>query len=406
MSKVSFNLGFQSELLKHADVPIEIRKPNMALIARTFASTNFELKPGSYFVTAKMPAGHELFSKLEIAGDEAVVVDLLDDEQPISATQEIHSYFSSHADIFRRQSAQQNVMQATAPEEPKATKLRICKLPAPGVAVLQFGPLSDGEKIDDQNVHFVIPGQEAPLMLQIIRDGETPINVALPASPAEPCHVTACLIGNRFVVDVHVDHPEAELLLRYCQNGYVAPAASVLRSSALQAELLLRDKMEKPIAAAVGAYALLRLNELERLRDWTANLHYNFRWLPDAALIHAEHLARMGKHKDALLLFLETSATPLPIFTDGLSYLWERLVLYSSAKDFDSSARERAKAEIERIQPFVTWVDFKQPVVSYHGLDPGHPDRTLVPAEAIDNAYDLNAFWSAATGRARSAASV
>jgi hypothetical protein len=37
--------------------------------------------------------------------------------------------------------------------------------------------------------------------------------------------------------------------------------------------------MSDPIAAAVGAYALLRFAELDRLHDWTANLYDRFPYL-------------------------------------------------------------------------------------------------------------------------------
>src|SRR2546423_15128052 len=96
-------------------------------------------------------------------------------------------------------------------------------------------------------------------------------------------------------------------------------------SPELDAEELLEDKQQDPIAAAVGGYALLRFSALERLHDWTANLHSWFEWLPDGAAIRGEHLARMGQHDEALDAFLTLPSRGLPLFSDGLAYAVNRL---------------------------------------------------------------------------------
>ena len=53
---------------------------------------------------------------------------------------------------------------------------------------------------------------------------------------------------------------------------------------ARSAEALLQGKVANPVGAALGGYALLRLNELDRLHDWPDNLAAWFAWLPDGAV--------------------------------------------------------------------------------------------------------------------------
>src|SRR5262249_10827871 len=71
-----------------------------------------------------------------------------------------------------------------------------------------------------------------------------------------------------------------------------------------EAESLLQGKIADPIGAAIGGYALLRLNELERTHDWTENLSSWFDWLPDGAVIAGEKAARLGDYALALENFL------------------------------------------------------------------------------------------------------
>ena len=90
--------------------------------------------------------------------------------------------------------------------------------------------------------------------------------------------------------------------------------------------------MADPIAAAIGAYAILRLGSIEQLHDWTTNLRYLYPWLPDGSAISGEHLARLGRFEEACDAFSEVPVRGLPIFADGLFYTIERMKLYANAR--------------------------------------------------------------------------
>ena len=95
---------------------------------------------------------------------------------------------------------------------------------------------------------------------------------------------------------------KADFFLRYCAQGMLTEASQLLRDEKQQqamgqATQLLNEKYEDPVAAAVGAYGLLKFGNNDR-RDWIKNLCNDFSWLPDGAAIEAEYLAREGKNEE------------------------------------------------------------------------------------------------------------
>jgi hypothetical protein len=132
---------------------------------------------------------------------------------------------------------------------------------------------------------------------------------------------------------------------------------------------LLQGKMNDPIAAAVGAYALLRFADLTRLHDWTKNLCDWFPWLPDSAAIRAEHLARSGDHAAAIEIFLSLRERGVPMFTDGLSYALDRLRLYTDTwrNELDAGQRDRLDWLFDHLKRLAPAVDFGSPVLRLVG---------------------------------------
>src|SRR5262249_11698113 len=113
-------------------------------------------------------------------------------------------------------------------------------------------------------------------------------------------------------------------------------------------ERALQEKNSDPVAAAIGAYALLRLGELDRLHDWTANLFDWFPWLADAAAIRGEHLARLGRHEEALDALRTMRGRGLPLFGRGLGYALARLQTYAALSPDTLGAARHAQAAAAR----------------------------------------------------------
>jgi hypothetical protein len=135
------------------------------------------------------------------------------------------------------------------------------------------------------------------------------------------------LQGEDVELTAHVAHEEADALLGYLNHDLLGDAELLLGSPDL-AEGLLLAKREDPVAAAAGAFALLRMNDLDRLHDWTANLANWFPWLSDGLVARAEHLARIGEHEQAVGLLRRLPKHGLPALSIGLTYAADRLRTY------------------------------------------------------------------------------
>jgi hypothetical protein len=81
--------------------------------------------------------------------------------------------------------------------------------------------------------------------------------------------------------EVHLHDLKADTMLQYLVRGMIAEASVMTANVETLAEQLVQQKLANPVAAAAGAYVLLRLGALERLHDWTENLFNWFPSLPD-----------------------------------------------------------------------------------------------------------------------------
>lgn len=383
MSKISFSCNFKSSELQSLALPVEVRKSNLALVAQTLTTQSVDLEPGTYYVTAKLPAGQELFNQVTVVEGKPDIVTLTpepEDESPHEWL-EVDSYITGWQPATPSSASS---LEGLGPQNVVAklrafsgnvllgeTKARddqtwLIPLPAPSQGVAKFN---------------VFPGDVR--FVQLLQPKVSPLNIALPISPliGSPTGIGCQLVltwqpDGLLSVDVLLEHAAADTLLRYFQRGLLEQAATMTTSDALQAEQLLYQDLSHPIAGAVGAYALLRFGNLERLHNWTETLNDRFKWLPDGAAILGEHLARLGKHEEALPVFLELPSRGLPIFSDGLSYAIDRLRLYSTTDDtgFKVEARSVAHTVLKQLQRFAPFVDFRKILLTFTGVDPSNPD--------------------------------
>jgi hypothetical protein len=221
---------------------------------------------------------------------------------------------------------------------------------------------------------------------QLAQPGRPALNVSAPWQPDEPGYLTVTRAADgSYGLEVHLRNPAAEALLGYYRAGQLGQAGAMLAGNrpALIAEDLLYGKFEDPIAAAVGAYVLLRLGETARLHEWTKNLLNFFSWLPDGLPIRAEHLARRGAHTEALALLRRLPERGLPIFSDGLSYAIGRLQQYLAAARSQPPAGRRPADEealLARLRLFAAFAELDEPLLVFSGRDPARPDAELVSA--------------------------
>lgn len=454
MTGVEFELTFKTDVLKHLDLPVEIRKPNMVLVKRVLTSEKVVLEPGTYYVGIKMPAGQESWSEVTVGDDvgyqkiqlgpDPVEVKPPDpasntpefprtEPAPTTGSQELQEYF---APAYVEPQVEELTYLAlivaavagaliggavtywvTEGNSKLATVialvigggvavLLLSKVLRPGYTALQQrmrearlrqfkgNVLTGNCQTDDdwssikQNVRATsdlieidFEGRNQNQIIQLLQSGEPAVNSVIPAWQERGCLVVLKKQSDaRYSLEVHLKHTEAELLLRYWEQGRWQLAANVLDSTAVSAERLLFQKSQHPISASIGAYALLRLGALDRLHNWSENLMNWFEWLPDGAAIRGEHLARLGEHEQALQAFCALRERGLPYFSDGLSYAIDRLRLYRGfgEKQFDAKDLESCVSTLKYLEPFSYFTDFSKPLTTFTGLDPNHPDSKPV----------------------------
>lgn len=409
MSKSTLRFEFDTAALAGDpyDFPVEVRKPNLTLVARGLCSAAVEVEPGTYYVTARLPDGQELASQVQVACEETTVY-LTPEQDELTVYQDRPTMAAPPPPMphvmlegtdfwgnFELDPPQKRVEppQAETPEQLTGVKLRAWSgngLRAGGISyATTAAPEWTWEPIAFKGgpQWSVVPPWEAgdASFVQLLQPHQPPVNRAVPGGRGN-CHLLLTSQPNGvWTLDIHLSNTDADALLQYQARGLLKQAATIATSDALTAERLLYQKMANPVGAAVGAYALLRFGELERLHEWTANLKERFAWLPDGVTILAEHRARLGEHDAALDVLLELPSRGLPLFSDGLSYAVDRLSLYLSLGDrhFKPEPLERARTLLDQLQPYIAHADFSRPILTFTGLDPAQPDAESLSAEAF-----------------------
>lgn len=412
MSMLHFESGSTSSELNALDLPVEIRKPDLTLVARSLTSQPVELAPGTYYITARLPAGQQLYCTVEVEKDKDAKATLAPEPEGASAHewQEVQHYFLGPSDPSPQASKHGPARSGLVRPFPGSQSSGAESVEGSG-GLESLGALSPTAKLrgflgnvlqgthllradqgwlsflspgtPEYSVYAVFPGDTK--LVQLLQPEAPAINMVLPASQQQGCQLVLIRQPNGlYSLDANLVHQVANTLLRYMQRGFLEQATTMTGSPALSAEQLLYQKIGEPIAAAVGAYALLRLGDLERLHDWTENLRNFFAWLPDGITIRGEHLARLGNHDEALTVFLALPSRGLPIFSDGLSYALDRLRLYLriGEKNFEKAQLDQAKTLLEHLQQFAAFVDFRRPLLTFTGIDPGKPSD-VTPGEDI-----------------------
>lgn len=401
MGILKFQSNFKSPKLDSLDLPVEIRKPNLALVARTVLSKSLEIEPGIYNINVKLPAGHELFRQIKVGKKGAKVILAPEQEEQFSSELDEELYFMGGQPSSASQAEQLESLGGEVAEA-KEAKLRLfvgnpltdgyhCQ-EMDGGFLRQFSSFTKQNKV----IQFDIRGDYRVRLLQLLQPQQPAINVALPTLSHIGCTCVLTQLPNGlYSLDVSPMNQEANLLLQYQQRGYFQEAEIAATSKELTpetAEEILRQKGADPIAATVGAYALLSFGKLEQLHDWTENLKNWFPFLPDGVAIRGEHLARLGEHEQALTVFLALPERGLPLFSTGLSYTLDRLRLYVSVgqSHFQENQISQAQTLLEKLQRFANFVDFRRPILTFTGIDPNQPNDELLDEDiASYNGLDV-----------------
>lgn len=117
-------------------------------------------------------------------------------------------------------------------------------------------------------------------------------------------------------------------------NASDAGTASQVMQDQQLAELLLSEKAESPLAAAIAALVLLRAGRLDLLHDWLRNLANWFPELPDGATLWSEQLLRKSRGPDAIVeaaqYTMHLAERGLPVLAETVSYTARHLELLAA----------------------------------------------------------------------------
>ncbi len=396
------------------DLPIEVRKPSSALVARTRSSQAVDLPPGVYYVTTRLPAGQQITRSVDLTGGSRQLRLEPDPEDAGDHEWDEQRHF---LDPARPAAMARGRAEWAAPEEAAPAPGTLDAAPPPagagaesalvegrgalrvfsGNLLLGPGTLEAAtvvlrlQQFEAGRVVYLGVQASSPVVVQLLEVGSAALNqVVPPGARLAVSHRPTPEIkaGSLFKLEAFTRNPIANLQLRYCRQGAYRRAGS-----AAESERLLYEKIDDPVAAAIGAYSLFRIGALERLHDWTANLDAMFPWLPDGAAIRGEHLARLGRHVEALAAFARLPERGLPVVADGLFYAVERMKLYSrlSPERSEGVGVEQARAVLAKLERFAGVVHQQRPLTSFPGVDPARPDARLLRAgEAFPGMLQLD----------------
>jgi hypothetical protein len=369
VTRLRFRTNFPESDRVTTDLPVEVRKRNLALVARTLSTRSVEVEPGDYLVSARLPAGQELQAEVEAHGTQKTVVLRLDEDE----------------ESPRESLALQHFLAEPQPD-PEGRRAQRATLRWLDGNLFTGGVRRRSERVTyrPDNPPKRVAGRPRPMYVQLLQEGRVASTKAVPAAPNTHAHLALTpREDGELKLDVHLEHQTANLLVHYRTHGLVEQA-SATTDFARQAEEVLRAKLKDPVAAAVAAYALLRFAELKRLHEWTENLRRWFPWLPDGVAIRAEHLARRGRHEQAFRVLMELPRRGLPLFSDGLSFALDRLSLYVEEDPFKlPPARARgARETLMRLRALTRIVDFGEPILTFRGdpLAEAKPNPSKRPA--------------------------
>ena len=362
MTELSFDIETPS------DVPVQVYDSELHLVDAALSSGHVTVGPGTYFVLAHMPDGSQIRQSVQIADQASASVPLTRQRAkpppPVAANQ-FPAKESWADDPWPRSHSGHLPGQATAPSIPPHVVMRGYVRDDDGrwretarISVIEFiGPLLIENELDavalerpDGRLTVVrIPGHQVQYLefaLERARD------------------------GGGLQLAARLAHAAADSLLAYLNHDQLTDAKLMVQSPALAAERLLYEKTQNPLAAAAGAFALLRLDALDRLHDWTKNLAEWFPWLPDGLVVRAEHLARLGQHEAAAELLRQLPQRGVPALSVGLDYAVDRLRTYSAFWPDD----DRLRRTLESLTRYALATDFAAPVTTFTALAPDVPE--------------------------------
>jgi hypothetical protein len=354
------------------NVVVEVFHPERGPIARGLSPSRFEVEPGHYVVQARLPDGQEIEQAVTVAAGEPDTQVHLRSPSP----RKRRTAAERSPATARRRKADGATSASPTPRRFQAPRQQI----APSMQLFHRDELGEWQRIEREVPEAHLPRFEPELpRVDAIAVGpprQPPVFVPIPGGHLR--YFDFKLASERRPL-VRLADNVASALLAYLDRGRLDDALVFSEPFAQYAEQSLLHKRDDPVAAAAGAFALLRLGALERLHDWTRNLWNWFPWLPDGLVAYAEHAAQLGEHQLASELLSELPDRGVPALSLGLAMAADRLRSYAATWP----ENEGLRATQTWITRYALATDFSLPITTYRGRWPDAPEPWL-QAERIN----------------------
>ncbi len=388
-------------------LPISLRDLNMRLLGNAFTDEPLQLAPGGYLLQLDAPDGvtYNAITQLEAGEDKTI-------EIPIGDAPGLAARWEKQLAVEQR--LRKPVIQSFGPDTtafpdnmpvgggilwettggsgaPRPIWLaRLWTIGDDGWRAVEDFPkiklLDSATTADISRAKAEIRAFSTGMLYAELKShANPPVLVALPmarGSAIDSCQLEIIDDGETLKASATLLQSErARLISEYLQNSAVEQAAGLLAD----AEELLYGKLQNPLEAALGGYALLRLDALPKLHTWPRNLADWIDWLPDGAIIHAEQMARQGDHPSAIEYLLKAGRRGLPMFNEGMDLLVGRLrdyVLYRRDNSAAQQHHDALQALLKRLSPWSSAMNPEPLTLVIEGRSPqdyGAPDADWTP---------------------------
>ncbi|MET4233271.1 hypothetical protein ABIA85_006564 [Bradyrhizobium sp. LA6.10] len=300
-------------------LPVNVYRANdFAMVSRSVTDEDVLLSPGDYVAVVHFPNGGEAFQAFQLSADtESTAIELRDAAHAIRA--QVAAYpvkdarwtsplpydfidfnpFRTKIDVFHQKRSFRHQTPIRAPSGDRWRYL----------AVAPEGPAVSGKASAGKTFLMAIPAAEearVTVTVNLDHNGRPLPSFVLPRAAAT-------------------------LLYRYLSTGIPEAAMRLSGSEELCALDLVENKAEDPVAGALGMYLLLGSGRLDKIGERSEKLYRYNPALADGAIIWAEHLARLGRHKDASEVLSSLRERGVPVLTVGFRTALSRISSYVAA---------------------------------------------------------------------------
>ena len=347
MASLTVKLDTPSNQRWSGTFPVEVRDcVKLVLRAKGVSDGKLEVPPGRYYVSAILPNGQQAAADdivdLKAGDDREIKLSVSDLDFPSSLEnittmgdsvwafiRPVTQYFTSHNVAILKGNWLAAKFTPNSPplvREPTARSSLEIKLAATDIGAAPWIEILGSEK---KCIYFAVP---------VDQGRSTTVQWELDSTTE--------------ALKLHFDFNDGELnsFFDFIRNDQTLEARSIGQSIIAQSEQFMNDKKQSPLRAVLGAYVLLRANELDGMDVWTSNLLNLCGWLPDVLAVRVEYLARVGEHAEALKLLLTVPNSGTPWFRSGVGYLEKRAKLYVNVAATKQSSLQINEGDLSRVK--------------------------------------------------------